>query len=81
MRTDWICKKLDEMGNEYFREPKMNIVTIHSKYIPAEIALKYDLVPDQHNDQNKWYKIVIMDHVEIENLVQLIDDLRKLKAN
>jgi glutamate/tyrosine decarboxylase-like PLP-dependent enzyme len=81
MRTDWLCKQLDEMGIKYFREPKMNIVTIHSKYIPTEIALKYDLVPDQHNDQNKWYKIVIMDHVEIENLVQLIDDLKKQHAN
>jgi len=76
MRTDWLCKQLDEMNIKYFREPKMNIVTIHSKYIPIEIATKFDLVPEQHNDQNKWYKIVIMDHVEIENLVQLIDDLK-----
>ena len=76
MRTDWLCKQLDEMNIKYFREPKMNIVTIHSKYIPIEIATKYDLVPEQHNNQNKWYKIVIMDHVEIENLVQLIDDLK-----
>jgi glutamate/tyrosine decarboxylase-like PLP-dependent enzyme len=77
MRTDWLCRQLDEMNIRYFREPKMNIVTIHSEYIPTEIALKYDLVPDQHNDQNKWYKIVIMDHVEIENLTQFIDDLKK----
>jgi glutamate/tyrosine decarboxylase-like PLP-dependent enzyme len=77
MRTDWLCRQLDEMKIKYFREPKMNIVTIHSEYIPTEIALKYDLVPDQHNDQNKWYKIVIMDHVEIENLTQFIDDLKK----
>lgn len=76
MRTDWLCKQLDEMNIKYFREPKMNIVTIHSRYIPIEIATKFDLVPEQHNDQNKWYKIVIMDHVEIENLVQLIDDLK-----
>ena len=76
MRADWLCRQLDEMNIKYFREPKMNIVTIHSKYIPIELAIKYDLVPDQHNDQNKWYKIVIMDHVEIENLEQLIDDLK-----
>jgi glutamate/tyrosine decarboxylase-like PLP-dependent enzyme len=79
MRTDWLCRQLDELKIKYFREPKMNIVTIHSEYIPTEIALRYDLVPDQHNDQNKWYKIVIMDHVEIENLVQLIDDLKKIE--
>ena len=81
MRTDWLCRQLDDLNIKYFREPKMNIVTIHSEYIPTEIALKYDLVPDQHNDQNKWYKIVIMDHVEIENLEQFLDDLKKQIAN
>jgi glutamate/tyrosine decarboxylase-like PLP-dependent enzyme len=81
MRTDWLCLQLDEMDIKYFREPKMNIVTIHAEYIPTKIALKYDLVPDQHNDQNKWYKIVIMDHVEIENLVELLDELKKHRAN
>ena len=77
MRTNWLCQELDKLNIKYFREPKMNIVTIHAEYIPTEIALKYDLVPDQHNDQNKWYKIVIMDHVEIENLAQFLDDLKK----
>jgi len=81
MRTDWLCRQLDDLNIKYFREPKMNIVTIHSEYIPTEIALKYDLVPDQHNDQNKWYKIVIMDHVEIENLELFLDDLKKQIAN
>ena len=59
----------------------MNIVTIHANFIPHELALKYDLVPDQHNENNKWYKVVIMDHVEIDNLMQLVKDLRKLEIN
>ncbi|MCK5678615.1 MAG: aspartate aminotransferase family protein, partial [Flavobacteriaceae bacterium] len=76
MRTNWFCKQLDQLNIKYFREENMNIVTIHAKYIPNAIALKYDLVPEHHNGQNKWYKVVIMDHVEIDNLMQLIDALK-----
>ena len=54
----------------------MNIVTIHTENIPHEIAEKYDLVPQQHNDNNEWYKIVVMDHVEIEHLTTFIDELK-----
>ena len=78
MRTQWFCKQLDQLNIKYFREENMNIVTIHSKYIPEEIALKYDLVPEQHNNKNKWYKVVIMDHVEIDNLMQLVNALKEL---
>jgi len=78
MRTQWFCKQLDQLNIKYFREENMNIVTIHSEYIPEDIALKYDLVPEQHNNKNKWYKVVIMDHVEIDNLMQLINSLKKI---
>jgi len=80
MRTQWFCKQLDQLDIKYFREENMNIVTIHSEYIPHDIALKYDLVPEQHNDQNKWYKVVIMDHVEIDNLMQLVNALKERKG-
>jgi len=80
MRTKWLCKQLDQLNIKYFREENMNIVTIHSEYIPEDIALKYDLVPEQHNNQNKWYKVVIMDHVEIDNLMQLINALKDRKG-
>lgn len=80
MRTQWFCKQLDQLDIKYFREDNMNIVTIHSEYIPTDIALKYDLVPEQHNDQNKWYKVVIMDHVEIDNLMQLVNALKERKG-
>jgi len=81
MRTNWFCKQLDSLHIKYFREENMNIVTIHSEFIPEDIALKYDLIPEQHNDKNKWYKVVIMDHVEIDNLMQLINALKKRKEN
>jgi tyrosine decarboxylase/aspartate 1-decarboxylase len=51
-------------------------VTLHSQYVPEEIAKKYDLVPEQHNDNNKWYKIVLMDHVEVQHLTAFINELK-----
>ena len=55
----------------------MNIVTLDSSYVPAEIAEKFDLVPEQHNEHNQWYKIVVMDHVEVDNLMEFIDALKQ----
>ena len=79
MRTDWFCKQLDAMSVKYYRNPHMNIVTIHAEFIPEDIAIKYDLVPQQHDEGNKWYKVVIMDHVEIDDLMQLTTALKNLK--
>jgi tyrosine decarboxylase / aspartate 1-decarboxylase len=78
MRTAFLCAELDKLNIKYFREPFMNIVTIHSKFIPEEIAEKYDLVPEQHNKNNKWYKVVLMDHVEVQHLKAFINELKNL---
>lgn len=77
MRTQFLCNELDQMNIKYFREPFMNIVTIHAEYIPKEIAEKYHLVPETHNHENKWYKIVLMNHVEIEHLTTFIAELKE----
>lgn len=76
MRTEFLCKELDKLDIKYFREPFMNIVTIHSENIPEDIAKHFDLVPQQHNQDNKWYKIVLMDHVGIEHLTAFISQLK-----
>ena len=76
MRTQFLCNELNKLGVAYFREPFMNIVTLHSDKIPEHIAQKYTLIPQQHNEQNKWYKIVVMDHVEVEHLSNFITDLK-----
>lgn len=78
MRTQFLCDQLDKLNIKYFREPFMNIVTIHAKYISEEIAKKFDLVPEQHNHNNKWYKIVLMDHVEVEHLTTFINELKAM---
>lgn len=77
MRTQFLCNELDQMNIKYFREPFMNIVTIHAEYISKEIAEKYHLVPETHNHENKWYKIVLMNHVEIEHLTTFIAELKE----
>ena len=76
MRTQFLCQELDELNIQYFREPFMNIVTIHSQYISEEIAEKFDLIPQQHHKDNKWYKIVVMDHVEMQHLTLFINELK-----
>jgi len=76
MRTSFLCKELDKLGIAYFRDSFMNIVTIKSNHIPKTIAARYTLVPQQHSNENQWYKIVLMDHVEVEHLTTFIEDLK-----
>jgi len=78
MRTNWFCEQLDALEIKYYRHKRMNIVTIHAEFIPSEIAEKFDLVPDTHDGTPKWYKVVIMDHVELDDLMALIDALKEL---
>jgi tyrosine decarboxylase / aspartate 1-decarboxylase len=73
-RTDWCCKELNKLNKQYYRHPKMNIITIRAEDIPATIAHKHGLVPDSHHHP-KWYKIVVMDHVELYQLEDFIKDL------
>ena len=76
MRTQFLCQELNKLGVKYFREPFMNIVTIDSSDLPKTLAEKYRLVPQQHQGDNKWYKIVVMDHVEVEHLTSFVMELK-----
>lgn len=77
MRTQFLCNELDQLNIKYFREPFMNIVTIHAEFIPKEIAEKYHLVPETHHHKKNWYKIVLMNHVEVEHLTIFIGELKQ----
>ncbi len=78
LRTEWFCKQLNKLDIEYFRDPFMNIVTLKSKYVLAELAQKYGLVPETHNGDNNWYKVIMMDHVEIDDLSKFVDELKEV---
>lgn len=78
-RTRWCCKHLDELGISYYNRPGMNIITLLAGEVDRSLALKYGLVPDSHTGPASWYKIVIMDHVELDHLEEFIKDLRGTK--
>ncbi len=74
--TTDVCAALDEMKVEYFRDPFLNIITIRSESISAELAHRYYLIPDSYEDP-KWYKMVIMPHVKQGVLHRFLSDLSK----
>ena len=74
-RTDFTCKRLNQLGIGYYRNPFINIITIKGDQIPAEVAQKYELVADTYEGRPGWWKIVVMDHVSKELLVQFLNDV------
>lgn len=74
-RTDWCCKELDRLGVSYYRHPKMNIITIDASEIGPELAQQFGLVPDTHSGAPGWYKIVVMEHVQLDHLKLFINAL------
>ncbi|MAY84872.1 MAG: aspartate aminotransferase family protein [Flavobacteriales bacterium] len=75
-RTDYCCKALEEMGISYFRNPYINIIAIKAEQIPAEIAHKYELVADSYERPARWFKIVVMDHVDYKTLDKFLNEVR-----
>ncbi len=74
-RTEWCCRKLGSKGIPFYRHPKMNIITIRASHIPLALVDKYGLVPDTHEGEPQWYKIVVMDHVEIDHLESFLGEI------
>jgi glutamate/tyrosine decarboxylase-like PLP-dependent enzyme len=80
-RTDWCCEELRRLGVSFYRHPKMNIITIKASEMPESFAWKYGLVPDKHVGKADWYKVVVMDHVELDHLQVFISELEQLRDN
>jgi len=74
-RTGWLCDRLKERNISFYRNPYLNIITIRASHITAAVAKRFGLVPDTHNDKPGWYKIVIMDHVEVDYLKEFLEAL------
>jgi len=74
-RTQWLCKQLAQKGIAFYRNDHLNIVAIRAKHIPAALATKYGLVPDTHVGTPGWYKVVVMDHVEIDYLQEFMKEI------
>jgi hypothetical protein len=55
----------------------MNQVAIRSTCITPALAEKYLLVPDTHDGNLRWWKIVLMDHVRESLLEHFRNNLEK----
>ncbi|MBL4747157.1 MAG: aspartate aminotransferase family protein [Flavobacteriaceae bacterium] len=77
LRTNWLCKQLDALNITYYHNSHVNIVTIRSHHITDKVAHKFGLVPDSHDNECNWYKVIIMDHVEVDDLLKFVTALKK----
>jgi tyrosine decarboxylase / aspartate 1-decarboxylase len=75
-RTDHICKNLDHLGVNYYRNKLVNIVTIKATSISSKLAKKYGLVPDNNDGEVSWWKIVVMKHVTYSLIDKFLDEYR-----
>lgn len=76
-RTDYLCSQFDKLGIKYFRNPNINIVTIYGGQIPENIAKKFELVADTYEQKAQWWKIVVMDHVNMNVINLFLEELEK----
>jgi hypothetical protein len=74
-----MCNQLSQLNIKFYRYPYSNIIAIKSSYVSSDVANLFGLVPDNHKNP-KWQKIVIMEHVTIEKLTLLVDELEKSMA-
>ena len=70
-RADWFELELKRRKIDYFREVNANIIVFPASSMAESITEKFGLVPDDHHKPN-WFKIVIMDHVSVENLQEFL---------
>jgi tyrosine decarboxylase/aspartate 1-decarboxylase len=76
-RTTWLCTQLDRLGVRHYRHPCMNIITIEASFTWPQLVQRFGLVPDSHAGEAKWFKIVVMDHVELNHLHSFIEELEQ----
>jgi tyrosine decarboxylase / aspartate 1-decarboxylase len=74
-RTSETCARLKNLDIPFYRNADMNIITMPAEHIPDNIAHEFNLVPDNH-DTPAWYKIVVMDHVTPDLLVEFTEGLK-----
>jgi glutamate/tyrosine decarboxylase-like PLP-dependent enzyme len=81
-QTERICKRLERMGVEYFRNSYLNIIAIKAKYLSKELADKYYLVANSYEFEPEWYKIVVMPHVKPGTIDSFLMELEgELQSN
>ncbi len=80
-RTTDVCCQLSDLGIRYFRNPFINIITIHASDISDVVATKYFLVADSYEHKPTWWKIVVMPHITRGAIDSFISDVKKSKQS
>ena len=80
-RTDTLCQRLDALGVRYFREPGLNVVTLRAQDVSPAVAEAFQLVPDRHEGVPRWWKVVVMDHVDEPALLAFVEALRRQRPD
>jgi glutamate/tyrosine decarboxylase-like PLP-dependent enzyme len=74
-RTDHLCAGLRALEVPFYRHPSMNVVALRAGEVPPEVAHEYHLVPDTHDSEPAWWKIVVMDHVRVPVIEEFLGAL------
>lgn len=74
--TDKLCRALDDLGINYFRNPHLNIVSMQADQVPEGIPEKYRLVSNNFEGQPRWWKIVVMQHTIGKVVDTFISDMK-----
>lgn len=78
--ANWFEQQLQKGKHPYFRDPFSNIFAIAADCISLNDAFHLGLVPDNHQ-QPKWYKVILMPHVNKEALLDLIASMSLSNKN
>ncbi|MDH5490944.1 MAG: pyridoxal-dependent decarboxylase [Myxococcales bacterium] len=79
-RTDRLCAELKSLGVGHYRHPHMNVIALRAEDTPRALAEKHFLVPDRHEGEPGWWKIVVMDHVTHPRITEFLEDARAMGA-
>ncbi len=74
--TDRLCAALQEMKIPYFRNPRMNIISIKAGYISETLCRRYRLVSNDYTGSAKWWKVVVMQHTKGEVIDRFLEEVR-----
>jgi tyrosine decarboxylase/aspartate 1-decarboxylase len=79
-RTDRLCEQLTSLGVRFFREPTMNVIAMYAADVPNGLRERYLLVPESHEGEPRWLKIVVMPHVSDALIDTFLAELEALQA-
>ena len=60
--TDRLCAGLRARGIAHYGHKEMNAVAIRAGSVTPEVARQFCLVPDTHEGEPRWWKIVVLEH-------------------